>query len=90
MYIAKQRKVKKFSGEDGSVDINDWVTDSRLALNASYSSRTLFEQISVVLQNLEGSTKREAKLHIHTHSNADDIFKLLRAIFSGTKSFTEI
>ena len=39
-YIAKERKGRKFSGEDPSVEVNDWVTGCRLALNASYSSRT--------------------------------------------------
>ena len=73
-YIAKERKVRKFSGEDPSVEVNDWVTDCRLALNASYSSRTPGEQLSFVLQNLEGPAKREAKLHVQKDSNVDDIF----------------
>ena len=66
------------------------VTDCRLALNASYSSRTPGEQLSFVLQNLEGPTKREAKLHVQKDSKAEDIFSLLIAIFSGTKSYTEV
>ena len=89
-HIAKERKVRKFSGEDPSVEVNDWVTDCRLALNASYSSRTPGEQLSFVLQNLEGPTKREAKLHVQKDSKAEDIFSLLIAIFSGTKSYTEV
>lgn len=89
-YIAKERKVRKFSGEDPSVEVNDWVTDCRLALNASYSSRTPGEQLSFVLQNLEGPAKREAKLHVQKDSNVDDIFRLLIVTFSGTKSYTEV
>ena len=89
-YIAKERKVRKFSGEDPSVEVNDWVTDCRLALNASYSSRTPGEQLSFVLQNLEGPAKREAKLHVQKDSNVDDIFRLLILTFSGTKSYTEV
>ena len=87
-YIAKERKVRTFSGEDPSVEVNDWVTDCRLALNASYYSRTPGEQLSFVLQNLEGPAKREAKLHVQKDSNVDDIFRLLIATFSGTKSFS--
>ncbi len=89
-YIAKERKVRKFSGEDPSVEVSDWVTGCRLALNASYSSRTPGEQLSFVLQNLEGPAKREAKLHVQKDSNVDDIFRLLIATFSGTKSYTEV
>ena len=88
-YVAKEGRIKKFSGEDPSVEVNDWITDCRLALNASYSLRTSGEQVFYVLQNLEGPAKREAKLHIHKDSNAEDIFKLLIATFSGTKSYTE-
>ena len=65
-------------------------SDCRLALNASYSSRTPGEQLSFVLQNLEGPAKREAKLHVQKDSNVDDIFRLLIATFSGTKSYTEV
>ena len=89
-YIAKERKGRKFSGEDPSVEVNDWVTGCRLALslNASYSSRTPGEQLSFVLQNLDSPAKREAKLHVQKDSNVDDIFRLLIATFSGTKSFS--
>ena len=87
-YTAKERKGRTFSGEDPSVEVNDWVTDCRLALNASYSSRTPGEQLSFVLQNLDGPAKREAKLHVQKDSNVDDIFMLLIATFSGTKSFS--
>ena len=89
-YIAKERKVRKFSGEDPSVEVSEWVTDCRLALNASYSSRTPGEQLSFVLQNLEGPTIREAQLHVQKDSNVDDIFRLLIATFRGTKSYTEV
>jgi len=89
-YIAKERKGRKFSGEDPSVEVSDWVTDCRLALNASYSSRTPGEQLSFVLQNLDGPAKRESKLHVQKDSNVDDIFRLLIATFSGTKSYTEV
>ena len=47
--------------------------------------RTPGEQLSFVLQNLEGPAKREAKLHVQKDSNAEDIFRLLIATFSGTK-----
>ena len=87
-YIAKESK--EFSREDPSVEVSDWVTDCRLALNASYSSRTPGEQLSFVLQNLDGPAKREAKLHVQKDSNVDDIFRLLIATFSGTKSYTEV
>ena len=46
------------------------------------------EQLSFVLQNLEGPAKREAKLHVQKDSNVDDSFRLLIATFSGTKSFS--
>ena len=52
--------------------------------------RTPGEQLSFVLQNLEGPAKREAKLHVQKDSNAKDIFRLLRATFNGTKSYTEL
>ena len=84
-YIAKERKVRKCSGEDPSVEVSDW-----LALNASYSSRTPGEQLSLVLQNLEGPAKWEAQLHVQKDSNVEDIFRLLIATFSGTKSYTEV
>ena len=89
-YISEERKARKFSGEDPSVEVNDWVTDCRLALNASYSSETPGEQLSFVLQNLEGPAKKEAKLHVQKDSNAEGIFRLLTATFSGTKSYTEV
>ena len=44
----------------------------------------------LVLQNLDGPAKREAKLHVQKDSNVDDIFRLLIATFSGTKSYTEV
>ena len=70
------------------MEVSDWVKDCRLALDASYSSRMPGEQLSFVLQNLDG--KREAKLHVQKDSNVDDIFRLLIATFSGTKSYTEV
>ena len=86
--IAKEKTIKKFSGEDESVDVNDWVTDCRHALKANhYSSRS--DEIAFILQNLEGTAKREAKLHINKDSSVEDIFKLLIKAFSGVRSYTE-
>ena len=86
-YIAKESKEIFWRRP---LEVNDWVTECRLALNASYSSRTPGEQLSFVLQNLEGPAKREAKLHVQKDSNVDDIFRLLIVTFSGTKSYTKV
>jgi len=87
VYIKREKTLKKFTGDDDT-DIEEWITDciSALRENRQGSAR---DDVSFIIQHLEGSAKKEVRLHVSKHTTVDDIFQLLRDNFSGTGSFNE-
>ncbi|KAK3104110.1 hypothetical protein FSP39_024498 [Pinctada imbricata] len=88
-YIAKDRKIKTFSGRPKSsndMTVDDWIDDIRLVFWARKATNA--EKVDIIYSHLEGEAKDEIKFRTDIRHDPEAILECLQTAFGDPDSVT--
>ena len=87
VYVQKERQIKKFSGQNDSVSIEDWIEEISNYIYSKYLDRQ--ERADYIYSHLEGSAREEIKYRSHhVRQSPEQILHILQDMFGDRNNIT--